>query len=138
MRDVATSKPKARTTAYRAGIRTAEVISAKSADVRRYRRELAAANLPGWACARILAALRSGTSLRDAAADLYISTAAVYGRARWDPEFREALDGALEEWSRPRMSHMCGTPTGYRHYGCRCRRCRRAHAEEVGRYRTLE
>lgn len=122
-------------TLYRYGNRSSRASRAKNASVRTYRRELADAVFGPNARTLLLERITAGTPLPDAAALAHVSPAQVHGRARWDTEFRDRLDTALEEWSRPRKSEYCGTPTGYRARGCRCKPCRRAHNKETGLYR---
>lgn len=122
------------TTLYRDGDRTPPVRDAKNADHRVYRRAIASAVFGPVQRARVLDQLRGGTPLPEAARGVSVTAAQVHGRARWDPEFRAALDDALDAYSAPFKSDKCGTATGYRNR-CRCRPCRTAHAAETDRYR---
>lgn len=126
-----TQKP---TTLYRYGQRNPTTRTGHNAYSRGYRREIADAVLGPDVRAHLLEQIRSGTPLPVAARAVGRTPAQVHGRARWDPEFRKLLDDALEEYSAPYKGEHCGTPTGYR-YQCRCKPCRRAHAEETDRYR---
>lgn len=72
----------------------------------------------------LLAAVREGMTVAEAAAAISVSHQQVYGRARWDHEFRDALEDALAQTCP--AGQYCGTPSGVRHHGGRCRACRAA------------
>lgn len=123
------------TTLYREGDRSTRVIRGKNESLRAYRRQIADAMFGPKARAHVLQQVSSGVPLAEAAAQVHVSVVRVHGRALWDEEFRQQLDDALDEYSRPFMSDKCGTPAGYRRMKCRCRDCRAAHSEETNRYR---
>lgn len=129
------SSAKAATTLYRNGDRTRAVVVGKNDATRAYRRDLADAEFPPRARAAVLLSIRAGHTVTEAAKAFHLSPQAVHGRARWDTDFAAELDDALEEGSRPRQGPHCGTPGGWRHHRCFCRRCRAAHNAEVKRYR---
>lgn len=96
------------------------------ADVsRQWRRALADAAFNAGDRERLVAAVRAGATVAEAAAALSLTPQQVYGRASWDTEFAAELDDALAQ-TCPAGAH-CGTATGARHHGGRCRDCRRAH-----------
>ncbi|MGW5383979.1 hypothetical protein [Nocardia sp. NPDC003963] len=92
---------------------------------RRWRRGLADAVFNAGDRQMLLAAVRDGASVAEAAAAVGVTHQQVYGRTEWDPDFRAALEGALAA-SCP-AGALCGTPSGKRRHGGRCLACRRAH-----------
>lgn len=98
---------------------------AAHADVSRtWRREIATQAFDDRDKQVLLAAVREGMTVTEAAAAIHVSHQQVYGRARWDHEFREALEDALAQTCP--AGQYCGTPTGVRHHGGRCQACRAA------------
>ncbi|WP_280470620.1 hypothetical protein [Nocardia farcinica] len=65
----------------------------------------------------LLAAVREGMTVAEAAAAISVSHQQVYGRARWGDAFRETLEDALAQTCP--AGQYCGTPTGVRHHGGR-------------------
>ncbi|MBF6588428.1 hypothetical protein IU414_27170 [Nocardia farcinica] len=91
---------------------------------RAWRRKIATQAFDDRAAQVLLAAVREGMTVAEAAAVIEVTHQQVYGRARWDGEFREALEDALDQTCP--AGEFCGTPSGVRHHGGRCKACRAA------------
>lgn len=78
----------------------------------------------------LLAALRSGTPLVQAAEQVGMTQQTLFGRARFDRAWAARLDHALMDGRDESLGH--GTDYVYKAYKCRCPECREAHA----RFRT--
>ncbi|MEU6562655.1 hypothetical protein [Nocardia nova] len=96
---------------------------------RTWRRDIARAAFDTTDQAALFAALRAGHRITTAARTLGFSHAAVYGRARWDTAFADALEKVLTE-TCPAGDH-CGTPAGKRHHHGHCQECRAAHRGQL-------
>ncbi|MFG1858432.1 hypothetical protein ACGFJT_41835 [Actinomadura geliboluensis] len=109
---------------WRKGDRTDTTRAIHNADLRAWRREQAAARLPPAQQRNLLNQIATGTPLPEAAAAHGLTVQRLFGRARWDQTWRDALDAALLAGRRDDIDH--GTPQSYRWYRCRCPDCRRA------------
>jgi hypothetical protein len=116
--------PKLDVTRYRQKARDPQARAAHAADTTSWRRSVAEADFGPDEHAQLLAALRAGLRLTAAAAELGLTANAVYGRARWDAEFGDALETVLAETCP--AGDWCGRPAGVKHGG-HCADCRRAH-----------
>ncbi|WP_280426425.1 hypothetical protein [Nocardia carnea] len=101
---------------------------------RRWRHELADAVFNARDRHMLLAAVRDGVRVSEAAAAVGVTHQQVYGRTEWDPDFRDALEEALTT-SCPAGAY-CGTPSGKRRHGGRCLACRRAHRRSTTIHET--
>ncbi|MEV4087698.1 type I-E CRISPR-associated protein Cse1/CasA, partial [Nonomuraea fuscirosea] len=120
-----TPRPAKPASRYRAGARNdPEARAAHNEQTREWRRQQSDAEFPPAARQRVLAAVREGQKLTDAARAVNITTNGVWGRARWDAEFSDSLEEALA--ANCPGGARCGTDAGYKDGG-RCRRCRGAH-----------
>lgn len=117
--------PHGTTNRWRIGCRCDECGEAHNVDTRDAGREQAEAAFPPAHRARVLRAVRRGATMADATAAVQITVQAAYGRCQWDPEWAQDLTDAQMDGRPDGVEH--GTPTGYRHSGCRCPECRAAH-----------
>ncbi|MFG1858438.1 helix-turn-helix domain-containing protein [Actinomadura geliboluensis] len=74
----------------------------------------------------LLAALRSGGPIAQAAEQVGMTPQTLFGRARFDRAWSVRLDRALMVGRDPGISH--GTDHAYKRHRCRCPECREAHA----------
>lgn len=88
----------------------------------------AEARMPPSIRSRLIAKLRMGKHVDDAAAELEISPKQVFSTARILAPFGEQLDATLTEQRDPSLPH--GTVTGY-NKRCRCPECRSALRQRV-------
>ncbi|GAA3739134.1 hypothetical protein [Salinactinospora qingdaonensis] len=79
--------------------------------------------LPPSIRSRLIAKLRTGAHIDDAAKDLGVSPQRVFAAARILSDFGEQLDATLTSERDPELPH--GTITGYNRR-CRCPQCRAA------------
>ncbi|SFQ82000.1 hypothetical protein [Amycolatopsis rubida] len=112
------------TTRYRHGSRRPAPRAAHSASSKQWRRKIAASRFGPREQQALFAGLRKGLSLTQAAKPVDMTANAVYGRARWDEEFRDRLEAVLDETCPG--GEWCGTATGAKRGG-HCLACRRAH-----------
>jgi hypothetical protein len=115
---------------WRSRCRCSLCTRAHNDDTRTWRRTLVEAGFPAKVRRRVLRLCASGHAPADAASRLGLHVQAVWGYARSHPEWLAALDQALLAGRNPNIPH--GTPTGYRHWKCRCHECRSAHHGEAG------
>lgn len=83
----------------------------------------AEAELPPALRSRLIARLRKGEHVDDAARELGLNPARLFAAARLLPAFGEQLDDTLAAERDPALPH--GTVTGY-NKRCRCPQCRGA------------
>ncbi|OLT30435.1 hypothetical protein BJF83_24865 [Nocardiopsis sp. CNR-923] len=88
----------------------------------------AEAQMPPSTRSRLIAKLRMGKHLDDAASELEITARAVFATARILQSFGDQLDATLMEQRDPSLPH--GTVTGY-NKRCRCPECRSALQQHV-------
>lgn len=79
---------------------------------------------------KLLRLLARSTAITDAAEQVGVTVQTIHARTRIDPNWQGLLDQALMTGRDPEAPH--GTPTGYRHYKCRCPECRQAHHPSIG------
>ncbi|OLZ43619.1 hypothetical protein BS329_38850 [Amycolatopsis coloradensis] len=108
---------------WRQGDRDDSARAAHNAEITSWRRSLREAEFDVDDHEILFAQLRAGLRLSEAAAVVGQTTNGVYGRARWDPEFRDKLEQVLAETCR---AEICGTASGARQGG-HCAPCRAAH-----------
>lgn len=113
------------TSRWRTGCRCTPCARAHIADTNGRNRVVADARFPARARRRVLAQLRRGRSPVEAAAAVGLPVQTLYARRRFDVAWARQMDDALMEARDPGVPH--GTPTGYRHHGCRCPECRAVH-----------
>lgn len=111
---------------WRQGARDAAARRAHNAETRADRRRKSLAGFTAQAERDLLAALRDGTPLTEAAAQAGVPFQALFGRARWDAAWATRLDQALMAGRDPGLRH--GTDHTYKAHKCRCPECRQAHA----------
>lgn len=124
-------------TLWRIGCRCEPCTQAHNKETRARCWAAADAAFPENARVVLLAALTLGTPLPDAAAAVGVNPAQVYGRAKWDTEFSQALDEA--GWglcALGRTDARCSTGTAYRHDRCRGTGCREMRRESSRRERA--
>lgn len=109
---------------WRTGCRCSDCLAAHNAESRDLRRHAADRALPPAARRRILAAVRRGRSMTQAADAAGVTAQAIWGRARVDAGWRDQLNQALVAGRDPEVPH--GTLSGWRWYRCRCPECRAA------------
>lgn len=119
-----TPAPKSDVTRYRQRARDPKARAAHAADTTSWRRSVAEADFGPDEQEQLFEALRAGLRLTAAAAAVGMTTHAIYGRARWDVEFGDALETVLAETCP--AGDLCGRPAGVKHGG-HCAECRRAH-----------
>ena len=123
---------------YRVGCRCDRCRSAHTSHDLRRRRAMAEMGLTRAQRARLIALVRSGISLPDAAGAVGTTVGRVYGRTTWDAAWAQELDEAC--WALCALGEhdpRCGTPTAYRgagrgaerQEGCRGTGCRERHRE---------
>ncbi|PDP88404.1 hypothetical protein CQJ94_06305 [Glycomyces fuscus] len=88
----------------------------------------AEAEMPPSTRSRLIAKLRMGKHIDDAAAELDVSPAQVFSTGRILTAFGDQLDFTLTEQRDPSLPH--GTVTGY-NKRCRCPECRGALQQRV-------
>ncbi|MFD6950569.1 hypothetical protein A6A08_22700 [Nocardiopsis sp. TSRI0078] len=88
----------------------------------------AEAEMPPSTRSRLIAKLRMGKHIDDAAGELGISSTQVFSTARILTAFGDQLDSTLTEQRDPSLPH--GTVTGY-NKRCRCPECRSALQQRV-------
>ncbi|HIY43287.1 MAG TPA: hypothetical protein H9836_19455 [Candidatus Nocardiopsis merdipullorum] len=88
----------------------------------------AEAQMPPSIRSRLIAKLRMGKHVDDAAAELEVSPKLVFSTARILTAFGEQLDATLTEQRDETLPH--GTVTGY-NKRCRCPQCRSALRQRV-------
>ena len=88
----------------------------------------AEAQMPPSIRSRLIAKLRMGKHIDDAAAELEVSPRLVFSTARILTAFGEQLDATLTEQRDETLPH--GTVTGY-NKRCRCPQCRSALRQRV-------
>ncbi len=88
----------------------------------------AEAQMPPSIRSRLIAKLRMGKHIDDAAAELEVSPKLVFSTARILTAFGEQLDATLTEQRDETLPH--GTVTGY-NKRCRCPQCRSALRQRV-------
>ncbi|WP_028648590.1 hypothetical protein [Nocardiopsis sp. CNT312] len=88
----------------------------------------AEAQMPPSTRSRLIAKLRMGKHIDDAASELETSAKQVFSTARILKPFGEQLDATLTEQRDPSLPH--GTVTGY-NKRCRCPECRSALHQRV-------
>lgn len=107
-------------TRWRGGLTDPPARAAHNRETRNYRRRLSAAIIDPYET-DILRALRSGASMVDAV-PAHITAAQIYGRMRWDDEFRRRVENAQLEGRDPGIEH--GTAMASRVHKCVCPECR--------------
>ncbi|MBB6122013.1 hypothetical protein [Nocardiopsis algeriensis] len=90
--------------------------------------ENAEAEMPPSTRSRLIAKLRMGRHIDEAAAELDLSPGKVFSTARILKPFGEQLDATLTDQRDPSLPH--GTVTGY-NKRCRCPECRSALQRRV-------
>ncbi|MFD8594541.1 hypothetical protein ACFV1L_06030 [Kitasatospora sp. NPDC059646] len=113
---------------WRMGCRCSDCANEHLADLRKWRREISQRDFPEPLQKRLLALVGAGTSVKEAAELLGLTSVRVYAEARVDEEFGALLDKAAEALCVDAADHRCGTPTGYRRLACRGTACRLAHS----------
>ncbi|WP_116247918.1 hypothetical protein [Nocardiopsis sp. FIRDI 009] len=88
----------------------------------------AEAEMPPSTRSRLIAKLRMGKHIDDAASELGITPRTVFSTARILQSFGDQLDATLTEQRDPALPH--GTVTGY-NKRCRCPECRSALQQHV-------
>lgn len=78
----------------------------------------------------ILRRIRDRVPLAEAVAGTDLTVQALHGIAQWNAPWSAELDAALLLGRDPAIRH--GEEQSYRHFGCRCPDCRRAHNETRG------
>jgi hypothetical protein len=117
---------------YRSGDRDDQARAAHTADTTSWRHGIAEVVFTGEDQQLLLDRLREGWRMRAAAAAVGLSFQAVYGRASWDGEFRDALEEVLATTCP--AEGVCGTASGVKHGG-HCAACRSAHHPPRSRIR---
>jgi hypothetical protein len=105
---------------WRLGCRQACCRAAHNEDSKTSRRAAADEAFPPEARAQLLRRLTQGATIADALPE-GITAGMMWGRARRDPEWAQALDAALFKGRDPHLKH--GTEMAYKR-GCRCPECR--------------
>lgn len=118
--------PRAGTSLYRYGVRDDPDVRTEHSDAsREWRRRIADALFPEHVRTAILTAVAAGATLADATEAVNVSINQTRGLAPRDADWAAQLDKALRAGADPDTLH--GTPSGYRHWGCRCSLCYEAH-----------
>jgi hypothetical protein len=120
--------PKLNVTRYRQKARDPQARAAHAADTTSWRRSIAEADFGPEEQVLLFKSLRADLPIAAAAAGMTVN--GVYGRARWDGEFGDALETVLAETCPARTAptgDMCGRPVGVRRHGGHCADCRRAY-----------
>jgi hypothetical protein len=104
------TSPKSDVTRWRQKARDPKARAAHAADTTSWRRSLAEADFGPEEQAELIENLRAGLRITEAAAAVGMTANAVYGRARWDVEFGNALEQVLAETCP--AGDMCGRPAG--------------------------
>jgi hypothetical protein len=97
---------------------------AHNADTTSWRRGIAEVDFNPDDQAELLRHIRSGATVAQAAARLGMTFQAVYGRARWDVSFGQALEDLLAATCP--AGDWCGRPKGVK-LGGHCSGCRASH-----------
>lgn len=115
---------------YRRRARDDEAIAAHSRASKHYNRRLADAEFGPEHRARFLRVLEEVADVKVAAQRIWMTHDQVYGRARWDRAFRQAMEHILAERCLAKLTGQCGSASGYKARG-RCLECRTAHRRPV-------
>lgn len=110
---------------WRAGCARPECLAAHNADARRRRKRRRVEKFSLAARQTVLDEVAGGASVSEAAEGVNLGVFDIFGAARAEPEFREALDDALMTGRDPTLDH--GRARLYSKGMCKCPECRRAH-----------
>lgn len=114
---------------WRAGCSRPECVAANRETVSQARARKREAQFPPAARTLVLDLLADGASITEAAAAGGVTRYVVRGRARWDPQWGDAVEDAVMTGRNPGITHGAES---YRRGWCVCRDCRNAHAGRAG------
>jgi hypothetical protein len=110
---------------WRAGVNDADSRAGHATQMRAWRQEVSDGVVGPQVRVRILAGVRAGDSIDTAARAAGTTRQRAAAIAAREPEWADALDDAARDAAPADTPH--GTPSGYRHWRCRCRECGAAH-----------